>query len=178
MSPVPTQVTFVTCPACNERNLHGDDQCWNCTESLTEYDLPSYADEATPTELNRTVASLRLRRPHAMPPGASVRDALKSLVNEPGGAIVVVDDRRVVGIFTERDVLNRVADSPGVLDATLASVMTHEPVTLESDDRISVVLNRMGDGGFRHMPVLRDGELIGMVHATDVARWVLLQFFD
>lgn len=178
MSAVPTQVTFVTCPACNERNLHGDDQCWNCMEPLTGLDLPAYADDASPTELNRTVASLRLRKPVTVPLNATVRDAIARLRDDPAGAVIVLEGHLPVGIFTERDVLNRVAGVPGILDQPIALVMTLEPVTLAFDDRISVVLNRMGVGGFRHMPVVRDGQVIGVVHATDVARWVLLQFFD
>lgn len=178
MNPVPTQVTFVLCPACKERNLLGDDQCWNCLESLTGIGLPAYADDTEPAEMNRSLAALRLRKPTILPSTASVREAVELLRADPGGAVLVVERGELAGIFTERDVLHRVAGQPGVLDQNVAAVMTRDPVILQIEDRMSVVLNKMGVGGFRHVPVLRDGSIVGLVTATDVMRWVLLQFFD
>lgn len=178
MNPVPTQVTFVLCPACKERNLLGDDQCWNCLESLTGIGLPAYADESEPAELNRTLAALRLREPTILPSTATVREAVALLRGDPGGAVIVVEGGNLAGIFTERDVLHRVAGQASVLDQPLATVMTRDPVVLQIEDRMSVVLNKMGVGEFRHVPVLRDGSVVGLVTATDVMRWVLLQFFD
>jgi CBS domain-containing protein len=64
-----------------------------------------------------------------------------------------------------------------MLGQPISSVMTRDPVKLMTTDRMNVVLNKMGVGEFRHVPVMDDDAVAGMVNATDVMRWVLLQYF-
>jgi CBS domain-containing protein len=56
--------------------------------------------------------------------------------------------------------------------------MTPDPVVLRVDDSMAVALNKMGVGGFRHVPVTRDGTLVGLVTARDLMSWVMGRFFD
>jgi CBS domain-containing protein len=56
--------------------------------------------------------------------------------------------------------------------------MTPDPVVLREDDTMAFALNKMGDGGFRHVPVVRDGELVGMITVRDIMNWVLGRYFD
>jgi CBS domain-containing protein len=175
------QATYVICPSCRERNIPGDDACWSCLASLSGMDLPETdqpEDAGESSNLNRSLATMRLRRPVTMDLGATVGEAVNVLRNEPGGAVVVLDGDQVCGIFTERDVLNKVAAVPGILEKPVTSVMTRDPVLLDESDRMNIVLHKMGVGGFRHLPVMREGELVGLVAARDVVRWVLLQYFD
>jgi CBS domain-containing protein len=94
------------------------------------------------------------------------------------GAVVVLQGLKIVGIFTDRDVLERVAPDPAVLDAPVASVMTPDPVVLREDDMMAYALNKMGVGGFRHIPVVRDGELVGILTGRDVLNWLMGRYFD
>jgi CBS domain-containing protein len=84
------------------------------------------------------------------------------------GAIMVVDDDRLVGVFTERDALFRVAAQG--LDAriaTMAEVMTRNPQTISPDCHFVQALQLMYDGGFRHVPVVENERLFGVVSARD-----------
>ena len=86
--------------------------------------------------------------------------------------VVVMDDERIVGIFTERDFLNRVA-APGLDPATLPvrEVMTRDPQTLTPDDRISYAINGMAIGGYRSVPIVDDeGRPIAVLNVRDVLR--------
>jgi CBS domain-containing protein len=85
------------------------------------------------------------------------------------GAMLVTENGRIAGIFTERDALNKVL--AGSLDAdrtTLQSVMVENPQTIRGDRPLEYALLMMADGGFRHVPVVdEDGSPVGMVSARD-----------
>ncbi len=102
------------------------------------------------------------------PPQTSVSKAAVLMRKEKVGAIMVVQGRHVVGIFTERDALFRVIADARDADATqLADVMTPDPQTVHPDKPLGYALHLMFEGGFRHMPVVEHGQLIGMVSARD-----------
>jgi CBS domain-containing protein len=107
-----------------------------------------------------------------------VREALAVLAKEPTGAVAVIEDGRAIGIFTERDVLKRVAQLPERLALPVTEVMTPDPVILRESDTIATALNKMGSGGFRHMPLASAEGLVGIVTARDVLNWVMANYFD
>ena len=93
------------------------------------------------------------------------------------GAITVLDGARLVGIFTERDALFRVAAEGLDANATsIEAVMTRDPVTVGAEKPFTEALNIMHAGQFRHVPVLDDGELIGLVSSRDAMGPELEQF--
>jgi CBS domain-containing protein len=84
------------------------------------------------------------------------------------GAIMVVDDERLVGVFTERDALFRVvAHGLDAHIATMAEVMTRNPQTISPDCHFAQALQLMHDGGFRHVPVVENERLVGVVSARN-----------
>ncbi len=85
------------------------------------------------------------------------------------GAVMIVEDGRLVGIFTERDALLRViAKGRDAQTTQLAEVMTRNPQTIHPDKPFGHALHYMYEGSFRHVPVVEDGRPIGMVSARDV----------
>lgn len=98
----------------------------------------------------------------------SVTDAAAAMREARVGAIMVVNGPRLVGIFTERDALYRVlAAGKDPRRTTLADVMTVNPATIEADMPFGQALQMMYERGFRHVPVVDEGQLIGMVSARD-----------
>ena len=84
------------------------------------------------------------------------------------GAIMVVDDERLVGVFTERDALFRVvAHGLDAHTTTMAEVMTRNPQTIAPDCHFAQALQLMHEGGFRHVPVVESERLVGVVSARD-----------
>lgn len=109
------------------------------------------------------------QRIHAMSPDKTVRDAARTMSEQRIGAVVIVQDDRLIGIFTERDLSSRVV-APG-LDpdsVRLSDVMTRNPDTLGPDDTAMAALQKMRARGFRHLPVLMDGKVVGMVSVRDL----------
>ncbi len=99
----------------------------------------------------------------------SVRTACRLMAENHVGAVVVVESGRIAGIFTERDVLNKVLAGGLDPDATaLETVMVVDPQTIQADRPLAHALHIMADGGFRHVPVVdAQGVPLGMVSARD-----------
>lgn len=114
----------------------------------------------------------------AAPPDTTVRAAAVSMANSKVGAILVVDDtNQLVGLFTERDVLNRVVAKGLDPDKTaLSSVMTTSILTASPDKPLAHALHMMFEGGFRHVPVVEDGRPVGMVSARNALGLEICQF--
>ncbi|MNC86595.1 Hypoxic response protein 1 [compost metagenome] len=84
------------------------------------------------------------------------------------GAVMVVEDGRLAGVFTERDALFRViAEGRDAQTAQLTDVMTRNPQTIHPDKPFPDALHVMYEGGFRHVPVVEDGRPVGMISARD-----------
>lgn len=98
------------------------------------------------------------------PPQTSVRDAARLMARKKVGAVMVVEDKRLVGIFTERDAVFRVVARGRDAQATpLAEVMTPAPHTMTPDELFGHALLVMHENGFRHMPIVENGEPVGIV---------------
>ena len=105
-------------------------------------------------------------------PTTNVAAAAKLLAERKIGALVVTGpDQRVVGIVSERDIVQELAaHGPAALDLALTKVMTRKVTTCSASDTISSVMERMTAGKFRHLPVLEQGRLAGIVSIGDVVK--------
>jgi len=99
-------------------------------------------------------------------PRTSVSEAVRLMKDNEVGAVLVLQDDRLVGIFTERDAVYRVM-APGrdPTATTLGEVMTRDPKTVAPDETFGYALLLMHEHGFRHAPVVRDGRPVGVVSA-------------
>ena len=105
-------------------------------------------------------------------PSAPVTEVAKRMVAKDVGAVLVFEEGAICGILTERDVLRAVAD--GIDDATLVrDRMTANPETLDADDTMEHAAVLMIHGGFRHLPVVEQGEVVGVLSIRDLMRVVL-----
>jgi CBS domain-containing protein len=126
--------------------------------------------------LDRPIRTLPgLQGPIHLPADVSVRDAIDTMNGARVGCVMVCEDDRLVGVFTERDVLTRVAGTSLDLDATpVGELMTPDPECLTLDDSIAWALNKMSVGGFRHVPLVDvDGRPTGLVSMRHVVDYVV-----
>jgi CBS domain-containing protein len=99
-------------------------------------------------------------------PSMTVREAARQMAAKGVGAVLVLEDTRLTGIFTERDaVLRVIARGLSTETTRLADVMTTDPLTLGPNARFGTALALMHKNGFRHVPVVDEGKVVGMVLA-------------
>jgi CBS domain-containing protein len=107
--------------------------------------------------------------PIALPPSATIREACQRMRDHRVGAVLVTDgDRRLLGIFTGRDAVHRVlAEGKSAAHTTLADVMTPDPDTIPTDKIAIEALRLMEDRRYRHLPIVDDGKVVGIVSRFD-----------
>ena len=110
-------------------------------------------------------------------PTATLEIAVRTLADHRIGALLVLGpDRRVIGILSERDIVRVLAEQgAGALNQPLSQVMTRKVVTCNSSETIGVIMERMTAGKFRHVPVVEQDQVIGVVSIGDVVKYRLLE---
>ncbi len=106
-------------------------------------------------------------------PTASVSQAAKILAEKRIGTVVISEDggQTAAGILSERDIVRELAASgSGCLDKPVSNYMTKQLVTASQQDTVESILSQMTEGRFRHMPVLEDGKLVGIVTLGDAVK--------
>jgi CBS domain-containing protein len=119
-----------------------------------------------------TVGEVMTRNLLTVDPLTPLNEAAERMCDRGVGAILVLSGEHVSGILTERDVLRAVATG-GVEGTHVAAWMTRDPETVEIDESTSQAAAVMIHGGFRHLPVTRDGKPVGIVSIRDLMRVVV-----
>jgi CBS domain-containing protein len=159
------------CPSCRFENFEGEDTCANCGADLRTADVPQPALEYHDTVLGAQLEVLEVGHPLTVGPAAAVSDAIRQMHESGRDCLLVIDGGRLVGIFTDRDAVLKVAGRPAD-GVAVRDVMTPDPVVLRRDDTLAVAINKMAVGGFRHIPVVDGNEPLGVVAAADVFRHI------
>lgn len=109
----------------------------------------------------------------SVPPTVTVAEAVAEMNRHRVGSILVLDEGRLVGIFTERDVLRRVVGA-GVDPRTtpLADVMTQNVLTIGPDATVEETMTIFTEKRCRHLPVVDGGRLVGTISIGDITRWM------
>src|SRR5215210_1021195 len=148
------------CPSCGHDNLEGMDRCENCMKSLRDLDVPR-ADATRGLVRSVMEDDLRkLEREEALTVGPSepAIEVVRRMKQAQAGCALVVDKDKLVGIFTEHDVLCKMtgANASGTAVVAVSELMTANPESLRETDSVAAALNKMALGRYRHVPVLKN----------------------
>ena len=112
---------------------------------------------------------VRSQDPLTLPAEATVREACRRMCERRVGAVLVTeDDRHLVGIFTGRDAVHRVlAEGKSANRTVLSAVMTRDPTSIPPGKTAIEALRLMEDGRYRHLPIVEDGKVVGIVSRFD-----------
>ena len=162
------------CPWCDTHNLPGEDVCRECSIDLTQLDRPVAQDRVELSLMDDAVSSLMPRSPLTLRAETTVRDAIATMLDKDIGAVLVVDGTgQLVGIFSERDLLVKVAGlCSDYAIRPIGDFMTRRPETIRGSDSLAYALHKMDCGGYRHLPVVQDGRLLGMISVRDMLRHI------
>lgn len=102
-------------------------------------------------------------------PGNTVREACRVMCEHDVGAVLVIDDGRLMGVLSERDVIRKVncADRHSA-DTRVEEIMTPSPKTIDTEGQLTEALEIMSHGGFHHVPVMRGERAVGLLSADDI----------
>jgi CBS domain-containing protein len=110
-------------------------------------------------------------------PDQTIRDAVKLLVEKRIGAVVVVDAAgRPIGIVSERDIVNAVARNEAQFGESVQTIMTADVIIARPGDDLKAVSQTMTVNRFRHLPVMEQGELVGIISIGDVVKAQLAEY--
>jgi CBS domain-containing protein len=124
-----------------------------------------------------SVSRLNPSPPWMVGPAQTVADAVALMRREQIGCLLVCSDQRVVGIFTERDLLRRVLAAEKPLTTPVGECMTPDPVTVHPKEPIGAAVRRMEEGGYRHLPVVDEaGRPVGMLSVKRIVHYLVEHF--
>ena len=105
-------------------------------------------------------------------PEAKLSSAIKMLGERKIGAVLVMSEGRIEGILSERDIVRVLGErGAAVLDEPVSAVMTRKVVSCKQSDTVAVIMEIMTLGKFRHLPVLDDDRVVGLISIGDVVKW-------
>ena len=128
------------------------------------------SDWAVLSDLVRTIMSKHVQ---TIKPENLVTDALKKMVRQNVGSVVVTQSKRPVGIITERDVLRSAAKGARALKSPAGRVMSSPVISISSDTPNQEAIKTMLKRGIRRLPIVDKGKLVGIVTERDLFKWVL-----
>ena len=119
-----------------------------------------------------TILARKGREVVTIEPNASLASAVRLLAeNRIGAALILRADRHIAGIISERDIVRALAErGAGVLDEPVSRAMTRKVATSNESETVSNIMERMTSGRFRHVPVVDQGRLVGLVSSGDVVK--------
>lgn len=164
------------CPYCGHYNLEGLDNCEECLQDLSTLGVPLPTEGVQRRLMEETVGRISFDHLVVVGPTDSVAHAVSRIKAIGIGQAVVVEDRKPVGILTERDLLYKVAGPEVDLQKIpVGEWMTPNPDVVEQGDSVRVIVNKMSLGGYRHVLIVKDGKLVGIISAKAIANYILTQ---
>jgi CBS domain-containing protein len=142
---------------------------------LTQLDLPTAGDRVERSLMEDPVSVLHPRPAVTVPPTATVRQAVQLMLARDIGTVLIVDgcSGRLLGIFSERDLLTRALEAgPDFADLPVERFMTRKLETVTSEHKLAFALRAMDTGSYRHLPVLKNGLPVGVISVRDMLRHI------
>src|SRR5947209_2538600 len=123
-----------------------------------------------------SVLRLNPTPPWQVTPQQTIAEAVALMRDKSVGCVLICAEQKVVGIFTERDLLRRIMAAGKPLSGPVCESMTRRPVTVHPQDPIATALRRMEDGGYRHLPVVVDDKPVGILSIKRIVHYLVEHF--
>src|ERR1700686_744470 len=142
------------CPSCGHDNIEGADRCEECVTSLLNLDVPQAGSEGLASSVMEDDISQLDQEFLGVAPDTSVIEVIGKMRGAGVGCALVLEAGKLVGIFTERDLLNKLTGNDARPDnTTVKELMSPDPDILSERDSVATAVNKMSMGRYRHIPV-------------------------
>jgi CBS domain-containing protein len=141
---------------------------------LTQLDRPIAHNRIERSLMEDPVRVLQPKKPITVYLKTSVAETIQMMLSRDIGALLVIDSEdKLLGIFSERDLLTRIAGlHDNYAEMPIEKFMTPKPETVTASDTLAFALHKMDVGEYRHMPVVEDGRPVGMISVRDLLRYI------
>src|SRR5881398_778071 len=161
------------CPSCGYDNIEGADRCEECLTSLFNLDESQGGKRGLARSVMEDDLSQLEQEFLAVTPNAKAIDVVQKMKLAKLGCALVIEDGKLLGIFTERDVLNKLSGKDAVVATTLVKdLMTANPETLRETDSVATALNKMSMGRYRHIPVRKSDGAFSVTSIKHVLKYI------
>ena len=161
------------CPACGHDNIAGIDRCEACMAPLMKLDISQPLSGMHRKLMEDPISVLKPVPAISVPAHRKAAEAVDLMKEKKVGCLLVMEGERIAGIFSERDILNKLAGTNrDVSEVVVREVMTAKPVTFSPGDSINYALHEMSVGGFRHIPVVVNQTPVGIISIRDVLSYL------
>jgi CBS domain-containing protein len=164
----------MNCPSCGYENIDGMDRCENCLAPFRQLDIPSAdaAEGLARSVMENNLNQLERDDPICVGPDTPALEVTNLMKNSNSGCALVVDGGRLVGIFTEHDVLLRMTESSNAGQTPVKEIMSANPETLDEEDSVAEALNKMSLGRYRHIPFKRANGSYAVASIKSVLKYI------
>lgn len=163
------------CPDCGHDNIEGMDRCENCMKPLRDLDVPR-ADATrglVRSVMEDDISQLLEDTPLRVTSDTPVREVVRRMKEGAMSCALVVDGDKLSGIFTEHDVLCKLAGrKEDALDAAISELMTFHPDVLKETDSVAAALNKMAVGRYRNVPVQAEDGSYRLMSINHVLKYI------
>jgi signal-transduction protein with cAMP-binding, CBS, and nucleotidyltransferase domain len=168
-----TTSDFLVCPDCRHANIPGSELCEQCGQTLDPLHNPRQKNALERQIIADRISTLNPRTAVMVDASLPVREALNWLVSKGIGCLLIAEAGQVIGIFTERDALQKInTDIEKLAQKPVSDFMTPAPIALQSSDRIAFALHRMDLGGYRHVPIIDENQSAKVISVRDILRYM------
>jgi CBS domain-containing protein len=160
------------CPSCGYDNIEGADRCEECVTSLLKVDPQADQEGMASPVMENDISQLE-QEFLAVSPETSAADVIKKMKAAGVGCALVLEDGNLVGIFTERDLLNKLTGSGArPLHTAVKDLMSIFPEILSDRDSVATAVNKMSMGRYRHIPVRKSDGSYSVTSIKHVLKYI------
>ncbi len=169
------------CPFCGFENIEGEDSCESCGGDLMSIDVQiEPQSELERALMEDPISSVPPPNAIRLKPKTTIYEAAKAMNEKKIGSVLVMEGDKLLGIVTERDILFKAftsAEQDPTQD-TLESIMTKDPESLHETDTLAYALNRMSLGGYRHLPIIQEETVAGLISVQNLLKFMTKRLQD
>jgi CBS domain-containing protein len=161
------------CPSCGHNNIEGADRCEECVTSLLNLDVPQSGREGPATSIMETDISQLGQELLSVLPDTPALEVIRKMKAVGLGCALVLEDGNLVGIFTERDLLNKLTGKDALpANTTVKELMSPNPEILSERDSVATAVNKMSMGRYRHIPVRKSDGSYSVTSIKHVLKYI------
>jgi CBS domain-containing protein len=161
------------CPSCGHDNIEGADRCEECVTSLLNLDVPRAEREGPASSVMEDDISRLEQEFLSVSPDTTAFEVITKMKASSLGCALVLENGNLVGIFTERDLLDKLT-GPDAISNQIAvkELMTVNPDFLSDSESIAIAVNKMSMGRYRHIPVRKADGSYGVTSIKHVLKYI------